>query len=69
MSYKNSNLVNIIVDINYKDLLKAGKDYICDHNLLNIVEEFAYNYYLNLSKSLIENEEEDDNNDDEENLV
>ena len=53
MSYKNSNLVNIIVDINYKDLLKAGKDYICIHNLLNIIEEFVYNYYLNTVKNIV----------------
>ena len=53
-SFKNSNLVKIIVDVNYQDMLVAGNAYICDHNLLNIVDEFAYNYYKNQGKSHLE---------------
>ena len=40
-------MVKIIVDVNYQNILEEGNEYICDHNLLNIVEEFAYNYYKN----------------------
>ncbi len=49
--------MSIVVDVNFKDIFKAGKEYICEHNLLNIVEEFAYNYYKN-----IYNKEEEDTN-------
>lgn len=52
-SFKNNNLVTIIIDINYKNILKYGKEYECDHNLLNIVEEFAYSYYKNQYNSEI----------------
>jgi hypothetical protein len=44
-SFKNNSLVTIIIDIDYKNILNRGKEYLCDHNLLNIVEEFAYNFY------------------------
>ncbi len=46
-----------IVDVKCKDILKAVNEYICAHNLLNIVEEFTYNYYKNLY-----NKEEEDIN-------
>ena len=52
-SFKNINLVTIIIDINYKNILKYGEEYECDHNLLNIVEEFAYSYYKNQYNSEI----------------
>ena len=52
-SFKNNNLVTIIIDINYKNILKYGEEYVCDHNLLNIVEEFAYSYYKNQYNSEI----------------
>ena len=44
-SFKNNSLVTIIIDIDYKNILNRGKEYLCDHNLLNIKEEFAYNFY------------------------
>ena len=31
-SFKNSNLVKIIVDVNYQNILEEGNEYIYDHN-------------------------------------
>ena len=62
ISYKNSSLVNIIVDINYKNLLLKGEEYTCDYHLLNIVEDFAYNYYLKINNKEIGNEDDEELN-------
>ena len=43
----NNNYVKIIVDVNYKNMLVDGTEYICEQILLIIVEDFAYNYYKN----------------------
>ncbi len=56
-SLKKSILVSIVADVNFIDFLKARNVKICEHNLLNIMEEFAYNYYKN-----IYNKEEEDSN-------
>ena len=62
ISYKNSSLVTIIVDINYKNLLLKGEEYTCDYHLLNIVEDFAYNYYLKINNKEIGNEDDEELN-------
>ena len=64
ISYQNSSLVNIIVDINYKSLLKSGVEYCCDYNLLNIVEEFDYNYFLKKINSHSDIDDKEDINSD-----
>ena len=63
ISYVNNNLFKIVVDIDYYDILVKDQLYDCEAELLNIVQEFAYNYYLKYSKfanNLIINEESKD---------
>ena len=52
------------MDINYKSLLKSGVEYCCDYNLLNIVEEFAYNYFLKNINSHSDIDDKEDINSD-----
>lgn len=46
ISFINSNLVRIIIDVNYNSLLEKDKVYNCEVLLLNVVDDFAYNYFL-----------------------
>ena len=48
LAYYNSDLVKIIVDVNFKKILKKGLVYKCHYNLLTIVEDFAYTYYIKM---------------------
>lgn len=44
IKFINSELVEIVVDINFKNILVKYAIYKCDANLLNIVEDFGYQY-------------------------
>ena len=44
IKFINSELVEIVVDINFRNILVKDAIYKCDANLLNIVEDFGYQY-------------------------
>ena len=46
ISYKNNNIVKINVDVNFKNILKKDNVYDCYSNLLNIIDEISYDYFL-----------------------
>ena len=55
IKFINSELVEIVVDINFRNILVKDAIYKCDANLLNIVEDFGYQYYLKLNENYKDN--------------
>lgn len=57
ISFVNSNLIRIIMDINYNSLLEKDKVYNCEPILLNVVSDFAYNYFLKNYNFCLDNDD------------
>ena len=47
--------MEIVIDINFKNILVKDAIYKCNANLLNIVEDFGYQYYLKLYENYNDN--------------
>ena len=52
-------MIKIVIDVNFKDLLKKDGVYNCQSSLLNIVEEFTYEYFLKNYLKFIDKDESD----------
>lgn len=55
IKFINSELVEIVMDINFKNMLVKDCIYKCNANLLNIVDDFGYEYYLKVNENYNEN--------------
>ena len=51
IKFINSTAASIKVSINYENYLKIDDIIKCDIKLLNLVEEFVYNYYVDKIKN------------------
>lgn len=51
INYNNNNsLIKIVIDIDYNDILLKYNIYKCEKDLLNVVEEFCYEYWISFWK-------------------